>query len=89
MEVNCLLFSIFKGKFSYLYFKKKLSLLFLGSGGKMKDISNTVYKLVQENQEFYKEEETKRVDEKLRPGKPKTESDLFGTEGNFKQLQFD
>lgn len=61
-----------------------------GSAGKIKDLTDKVYKEMQANGQFFvDEEQTKRVDEKLRPGKPKTESDLFGTDGNFKQLQFD
>lgn len=61
-----------------------------GSAGKEKELTDKAYKEVQANPEFYKEdEETKRVDEKLRPGNPKTEGDLFGIDGNFKQLGFD
>lgn len=60
-----------------------------GSAGKMLDITDKIYKDLHENGQFFTEEETRRVNEKLRPGKPKTESDLFGTDGNFKQLQFD
>lgn len=61
-----------------------------GSAGKIQDITDKVYKEMQANGQFFvEEEEKKRVNEKLRPGKPKTESDLFGTDGNFKQLQFD
>lgn len=61
-----------------------------GSAGKINDITEKVYSEMQANGQFFvEEEETKRVNEKLRPGKPKTENDLFGTDGNFKQLQFD
>lgn len=61
-----------------------------GSAGSVKEIQEKVYQQLKENQTFFTEEETtKRVNEKLRPGKPKTESDLFGTDGNFKQLSFD
>lgn len=61
-----------------------------GAAGSLADVTKGPYALMQANQEFFTEEETNyRVNEKLRPGKPKTESDIFGTEGNFKQLQFD
>lgn len=61
-----------------------------GSGGKFADLTEKLHKNTQANGSFFVEEEqTKRINENLRPGKPKTESDLFGTDGNFKQLQFD
>lgn len=61
-----------------------------GSAGQFGDLTEKVYNEMLKNGPFYvEEEETKRVDEKLRPGTPKTESDLFGIDGNFKQLQFD
>ncbi|XP_031637357.1 alpha-tocopherol transfer protein-like [Contarinia nasturtii] len=60
-----------------------------GSAGTLKEFTEKTYKELRANPEFFVNEEKNRVDEKLRPGKPKTESDLFGTDGNFKQLQFD
>lgn len=61
-----------------------------GSAGTIKHIQETVFKQLQENGPFFaEEEETRRVNEKLRPGKPKSANDLFGTDGNFKQLSFD
>lgn len=60
-----------------------------GAAGTVKEIIDRVYGDVRNSQAFFTEEESRRVNEKLRPGKPKTESDIFGTEGNFKQLQFD
>jgi len=61
-----------------------------GAAGSVKELGEKVYKQLQENAQFFVDEEaTKRVNEKLRPGKPKSESDLFGIDGNFKQLTFD
>lgn len=61
-----------------------------GSAGTIKEIQDTVFKQLQDNGPFFaEEEETKRVNEKMRPGKPKSANDLFGTDGNFKQLNFD
>lgn len=53
-------------------------------------LTESTFKQLQENNEYFVEEEaTKRVNEKLRPGKPKNANDLFGIDGNFKQLNFD
>lgn len=41
------------------------------------------------NDAIINEEKTRRVNEELRPGKPKTGSDLFGTDGHFKKINYD
>lgn len=46
--------------------------------------------LFRANKEFFVEENKKRVNEALRPGKPKTITDIFeGVEGSFKKLEVD
>lgn len=50
-----------------------------GSAGKANENIAQLYQELQSNSEFFIEDETmKRVNEKLRPGKPKTDRDLFG-----------
>lgn len=52
---------------------------FGGTAGKKYDMIEKTYNEIKANGEYFIEEEaTKRVQEKLRPGKPKTERDIFG-----------
>lgn len=70
--------------------KSMMPLEYGGSAGTISELQDNVYKQLLANGSFFVDEEaTRRVNEKLRPGSPKTESDLFGIDGNFKQLQFD
>ncbi|XP_050679409.1 alpha-tocopherol transfer protein-like isoform X1 [Leptidea sinapis] len=49
-----------------------------------------VLAMLRRNKRFIEEENKKRVTELLRPGKPKTISDIFsGVEGSFKKLEID
>lgn len=55
-----------------------------GSAGNITDIIDVVYKEIQANGAFFIEEEiTKRVNEQLRPGKPKIENGHLGHIFNF------
>lgn len=50
-----------------------------GTAGKLTEMyKNTLDPVFANRQYFAEEEATKRVNEELRPGKPKTERDLFG-----------
>lgn len=50
-----------------------------GTAGSFEDmLKNTMDPILANEQFFIEENVTKRVNEKLRPGKPKTERDLFG-----------
>lgn len=46
-------------------------------------------KVLEDNSEWFKNEETLRVNETKRPGRAKDSNDLFGVSGSFKKLSFD
>lgn len=61
-----------------------------GKAGPMMDDWNKITKHLEDNRQFFIEEEaTMRVNEALRQGKAKSASDLFGIEGSFKKLDID
>lgn len=61
-----------------------------GSAGKIEKMQENVSKKLQENAQYFVDEESsKRVIEKLRQGKPHGDGDIFGIDGSFKQLSFD
>ncbi|KAG4074774.1 hypothetical protein HA402_006413 [Bradysia odoriphaga] len=61
-----------------------------GSAGEAEEMRENSYKNMQANARFFEEEEvSKRVNEKLRQGKPHGDGDIFGLDGSFKQLSFD
>lgn len=56
---------------------------------KISTVSDETKKLLEDNAEWFKNEELLRVDESKRRGKPKNSNDLFGMSGSFKKLSFD
>lgn len=61
-----------------------------GTAGTFDELREKSYNHINDNRDFFlKEESERRVNEKLRPGKPKGAGDLFGVEGNFKKLDLD
>jgi hypothetical protein len=52
--------------------------------------TDDIIEWMKDNKEFFLNENKKRVVEAMRPGKPKTISDIFGgVEGSFKKLDID
>ncbi|XP_034949140.1 alpha-tocopherol transfer protein-like [Chelonus insularis] len=60
-----------------------------GDAGPIQDINNTWIKKLEDYGPWFKEQEALKSNEALRPGRPKTQDDLFGIEGSFRQLSFD
>lgn len=49
----------------------------------------TIADLMKHKTVFAEEEQTRRVNERIRPGGSKDGTDLFGMESSFKQLEID
>ncbi|XP_076289828.1 uncharacterized protein LOC143213657 [Lasioglossum baleicum] len=61
-----------------------------GKAGPVMKLHEESVKLLEENRDFYVyDEQNKRVNEALRPGKAKSLTDIFGVEGSFKKLEID
>ncbi|XP_044737796.1 alpha-tocopherol transfer protein-like [Chrysoperla carnea] len=60
-----------------------------GTAGKLQVFHDQWMKTLEEYQPWFDEQENIKADESKRPGKPKTQDDLFGMEGSFRQLVID
>ncbi|XP_015432586.1 PREDICTED: alpha-tocopherol transfer protein-like [Dufourea novaeangliae] len=60
-----------------------------GDAGPIQAIHDIWMQKLEEYGPWFKEQESVRTNEALRPGKPKTHDDLFGLDGSFRQLAID
>ncbi|XP_011632705.1 alpha-tocopherol transfer protein-like [Pogonomyrmex barbatus] len=60
-----------------------------GDAGPIQDIHEMWMKKLEEYGPWFAEQEAVKTNEALRPGKPKTQDDLFGLDGSFRQLTID
>ncbi|VVC37057.1 Cellular retinaldehyde binding/alpha-tocopherol transport,CRAL/TRIO, N-terminal domain,CRAL-TRIO lipid [Cinara cedri] len=60
-----------------------------GQAGPIAEINRQWYEKLVTYKDWFKDQEKIKTDESRRPGKPKTNDDLFGMEGSFKQLSID
>ncbi|CAB3360784.1 Hypothetical predicted protein [Cloeon dipterum] len=60
-----------------------------GQGGSLKDISGNWKKTVEENRQWFLDQETVKADETRRPGKQMNYDELFGASGSFRKLNID
>ncbi|XP_078051869.1 alpha-tocopherol transfer protein-like [Augochlora pura] len=61
-----------------------------GKAGPMDELHKRSVKTLENHRDFFQmDEQTRRVNEALRPGKAKSATDIFGVEGSFKKLEID
>lgn len=60
-----------------------------GDAGPIQDMVNHWEKKIMEYRPFFLDEDKYGSDESKRPGKPKTNESLFGTDGSFRKLDVD
>ncbi|XP_017891001.1 alpha-tocopherol transfer protein-like isoform X2 [Ceratina calcarata] len=69
--------------------KEMLPTEYGGDAGPIQAIHESWIKKLEEYGPWFKEQESLKTNELLRPGKPKTHDDLFGLDGSFRQLVID
>lgn len=60
-----------------------------GKAGKLSDLNQQWKEKLSEYTTWFKDQESKKSNESLRPGAPKTSDELFGMDGTFRQLSID
>ncbi|KYN22850.1 Alpha-tocopherol transfer protein-like protein [Trachymyrmex cornetzi] len=60
-----------------------------GDAGPIQNIHDMWMKKLEDYGPWFAEQEAMKTNEALRPGKPKTQDDLFGLDGSFRQLSID
>lgn len=60
-----------------------------GKAGKLADLNQQWKEKLAEYTPWFKQQESQKSNESLRPGAPKTSDELFGMDGTFRQLSID
>ncbi|XP_059479702.1 retinol-binding protein pinta-like [Neocloeon triangulifer] len=60
-----------------------------GKGGSLKDFSSNWKKIVEDNRQWFLDQESVKTDETKRPGKQMNYDELFGASGSFRKLNID
>ncbi|CAK1590114.1 unnamed protein product [Parnassius mnemosyne] len=69
--------------------KDVLPIEYGGTCGSLKEINDAWVKKLEDYTEWFKEQESIKANESLRPGKPTNYDELFGIDGSFRQLSID